>query len=750
MLHLYRPIVALRAALSVKSSGMVELNQLPLVWSERQVMEVRMETCGQAQDTSLLAFIESHHEAILAQWECFARSIPSARQLDRAALRDHAAGILRDIAADLKQLQTPHQQSEKSKGRAPRGEHTTQAELHGAERVLAGFSVNDTIAEFRALRASVLQLWSDASLGGSALTSGELTRFNEAIDQALAESVMRYGLEKEKYTRRFDTLLSSSPDLHCIVDIEGRLVYVNQALGHLVSIPLERLVGARLDTLCPQLASHIASDLRKVIDSREPLRAETRLPGPDGADITYRYVLLPVFSAEGRVDAIAGTARNISELKQSEEETHRNAYYDSLTQLPNRALFHDRLEQNLLHALRSGTPLALLFIDLDGFKEVNDRAGHAAGDQLLKESARRIGACVRGSDTVARIGGDEFTVILVDVTDILHIEILAQEILEALAKPFTIGAANHHISGSMGITLCPQDGRTPDELLRNADQAMYEAKQAGRNRFSFFTTAMRDSAWARLKIIDELRHALEERQFEVYYQPIVDLGSGAIVKAEALIRWHHPQGQLVLPDVFIGLAEQTGLIGEIGSWVLSEAIVQARQWSDLLGRPFQVSVNKSAVEFMGVAMSKSWDSDLDALGLARDQITVEITEGILLNDSLAVRKRLSMLQRAGVQFAIDDFGIGYSSLSYLKKFKVDFLKIDQSFVKDMMQSADSGIFAETIIVMAHKLGLKVIAEGVETIEQRDWLKSKDCDYAQGFLFSEPASSDRLTAMLQRA
>jgi EAL domain-containing protein (putative c-di-GMP-specific phosphodiesterase class I) len=238
------------------------------------------------------------------------------------------------------------------------------------------------------------------------------------------------------------------------------------------------------------------------------------------------------------------------------------------------------------------------------------------------------------------------------------------------------------------------------------------------------------------------------RQLEVYYQPIIDLGSGAVAKAEALVRWHHPRGELILPDAFIGLAEQTGLIGEIGSWVLREAVEQARRWSALLGRPFQVSVNKSPVEFMSVAMMKSWDSDLDVLGLARDQIAVEITEGVLLNDSCAVRERLAMLKRAGVQFTIDDFGIGYSSMSYLKKFKVDFLKIDQSFVKDVVQGADSAVFAETIIVMAHKLGLKVIAEGVETVEQRDWLKAMECDYAQGFLYSEAASSDRFAEMLE--
>ena len=707
-----------------------------------------MEARKEAGNISLSTFIERNHERILEHWEQFARSIPSARHLEAVVLRDHAVGMLRAITSDLKAAQTPFEQAEKSKGRAPQGTRDTQAELHGAERLAAGFTVNDAISEFRALRASVLQLWGEANIGASTIANWELTRFNEAIDQVLAESIQRFALEKDEYTRRFDTLLSSSPDLHYIIGVDGRLIYVNLPLSNRLGISQEQAVGMRLQALFPGLAPRITSDLRTVIDTREPLRAEASVPGPDGADVTYRYVFLPVLNDAGEVDSITGTARNISELKASEEKIHRNAYYDSLTQLPNRALFHDRLEQNVKHAERTGNPLALLFIDLDGFKEVNDRSGHAAGDQLLREGARRLCACVRGSDTVARIGGDEFTVILIEVNDILHIEILAQAILDELAKPFVIGASNHFISGSMGITLCPQDGRTPDELLRNADQAMYVAKQAGRNRFSFFTAEMRDSAWERLKIIDELRQALALHQLEVYYQPIVDLGSGAIVKAEALVRWHHPQGGLILPDAFIGLAEQTGLIGEIGSWVLREAVEHARQWSALLGRQFQVSVNKSPVEFMSVAMMKSWDSDLDVLGLARDQIAVEITEGVLLNDSCAVRERLAMLKRAGVQFTIDDFGIGYSSMSYLKKFKVDFLKIDQSFVKDVIQSADNGIFAETIIVMAHKLGLKVIAEGVETVEQRDWLKAMECDYAQGFLFSEAASSDRFTEMLE--
>lgn len=697
---------------------------------------------------TLSTFIERNLEGILQRWEQFARSIPSAHRLDSVALRDHAAGILRAIASDLAVAHTSSQQSEKAHGRASPSKPVTQAELHGADRVDVGFSVSDAISEFRALRASVLHLWGEANVGEFAIAAQELIRFNEAVDQALAESIKRFVLQTDEYTRRFDRLLSSSPDLHFIIGIDGHLIYGNEALSGQLALSQAHIVGMHLRDLCPRVATQIMSDLRKVIDSRASLSGEVQLPQADGSNVTYRYALLPVLNRAGQVDSVTGTARNISELTLSEEKTHRNAYYDSLTQLPNRALLHDRLEQNLKHVDRTKNPLALLFIDLDGFKGVNDRSGHAVGDQLLQECARRISECVRRDDTVARIGGDEFTVLLPEINDILHIEIVAQTILRELAKPFAIGGLTYLISGSIGITLCPQDGHAPDELLRNADQAMYVAKQAGRNRFSFFTAEMRDSAWARLKIIEELRHALVSNQLEVFYQPIIDLASGAIAKAEALVRWHHPQGRLMLPDAFIGLAEQTGLIGEIDSWVLGEAVAYARQCSALLGRPFQISVNKSPVEFMSVGRVRRMDSDLGTLGLARNQIAFEITEGVLLNDSLAIRERVTMLKQAGVQFTIDDFGIGYSSLSYLKKFQVDFLKIDQSFIKDVMQSADNGVFAETIIVMAHKLGLKVIAEGVETVEQRDWLNKMECDYAQGFLFSKATSTERFTEMLE--
>lgn len=694
-----------------------------------------MEVPSSSSAPGLAEFIDANLDAILAHWEQFARSIPSARGMNTAALRDHAAGILAAIAVDLQHAQTRHERAEKSIGRAPRGTTVTQAELHGADRVAGGFSVNDAVSEFRALRASVLQLWHDANPSAPALASEELIHFNEAIDQALTESLERYAVDKEEYTRRFDMLLSSSPDLQYILGIDGRLIYGNKAFLRLCDPSGQLQMGDDIAGLCLTLGPQLARDLPHVIESRKPYRGEVSCTPASGLAITYRYVLMPVLNDAGEVESVTGTARNISELNASREKIRQHAYYDSLTELPNRRLFHDRLEQDVRHAARTGDALALLFIDLDFFKEVNDRSGHAAGDQLLQESARRIVACVRGTDTVARIGGDEFTVILTEVNKILHVEILAQEILDALARPFSIAGKEVHISASVGVTLYPQDAGTPADLMRNADQAMYVAKQAGRNRFSFFTMEMRDSAWARLKIIDELRHALARQQLEVYYQPIVDLASEAIVKAEALVRWQHPQHGLVLPGEFIGLAEETGMIDEIGTWVMNEAAARAHQWSALVGAPFQISVNKSPAEFESRTITKSWDADLALLGSAGERIAVEITEGVLLTDSPGILERLGQLRQTGVQFSIDDFGIGYSSMAYLKKFKVDFLKIDQSFVKDMLTNSFSSVFAETIVVMAHKLGLKVIAEGVETVEQRDCLRMMGCDYAQGFLFS---------------
>jgi diguanylate cyclase (GGDEF)-like protein/PAS domain S-box-containing protein len=692
-------------------------------------------------------FIRSDIDHILDAWERFARTVPSAGGMRRESLRDHARGILQAIAADLDRAQSREAQLEKSLGHAPHPLNHTEAELHGAARLLSGFSVGEGVSEFRALRASVMRLWSESSPSAPPVIDEELVRFNEAIDQALSESVARYSLDKEKTTRLFDTLLSSQPDLNFIVDTQGKFIYANKAVVELSGIVPDLLTTTNIASMGGPLGG-LGDRLREVVESKATYRAEMQRKVRKGVELTYECVLAPVIGHDGGVDAIAGIVRDITEHKAYEEHIRRGQNFDVLTGLPNRSLFRDRLQQEIRRAERAHALAALLYIDLDGFKGVNDRLGHDGGDRLLQVAAQRIQSCVRTTDSVARMGGDEFTVILCATNDVQQVEIVAQEILDRLATAFTIGSEDVVISASIGIAVFPLDGTTPAQLLGNADQAMYVAKQAGRSRFSFYTADMREAAWARRRVIEDLTHALDDRQLCVHYQPIVELAAGRIVKAEALLRWQHPRSGLLFPPAFIGLAEDTGLICDIDAWVLRQAVKRAREWSDLVGVEFQVSVNTSPSEFTGIAPMKCWDTHLARLPLAPTSISLEVTEQVLLNASPVVVQKLKALHQAGVQLALDRFGTGYSSMACLTDFDVDFLKLDRSLIHDAVGDMDQRAVAEAAIVMAHMLGVKVIAEGVESIEQRDWLQTAGCDFAQGHYFSDPLSGADFTALLR--
>lgn len=426
---------------------------------------------------------------------------------------------------------------------------------------------------------------------------------------------------------------------------------------------------------------------------------------------------------------------DITEKKQKEELIWKQANFDTLTNLPNRHMFRDRLEQEIVKAKSTGLPMALLFIDLDRFKEINDTLGHSKGDGLLVEAAHRIKMCVRITDLVARLGGDEFTVILSEFGDRLHLEHIVQDLINELAKPFDLGEGHRgFISASIGITIYPDDAEDIGNLLKNADQAMYAAKAEGRNRFSYFTQSMQQEAREKLALTNDLRDALARNELHVYYQPIIELQSKHIAKAEALLRWKHPTRGMVSPAVFIPLAEESGLIHEIGDWVFQEAVAHVADWQKLCGCIIQISVNKSPVQFEQPA-SRNWQNKMKELGVPGNGIAVEITEGLLLKESSKAKEQLLEYRNNGIEVSIDDFGTGFSSLSYLKQFDIDYLKIDRSFVKDMEKNADDKALTEAIIVMAHKLGIKTIAEGVETEEQRDLLISFGCDYVQGFLYS---------------
>lgn len=442
--------------------------------------------------------------------------------------------------------------------------------------------------------------------------------------------------------------------------------------------------------------------------------------------------------------------QDITERIESMQVIWRQAHLDPLTELPNRTLFLNTLAQEMVKARRNGQRMALLFIDIDRFKEVNDTLGHFMGDILLREAGQRLRTIVAEGLTLARLGGDEFTVIAAGQNNKDCIETLAQNILACLSNPFNLANDTVYLSASIGIAFYPDDAKSSEELLKNADQAMYEAKKQGRDRFSFFSKDMQQTAQNRMRLLNELHGALDKQQLMVYYQPIVDLATQKICKAEALLRWRHPELGMVSPAQFIPLAEETGIIVGIGDWVFRSAARQVGIWRKQFDPMFQISVNKSPVQFSKASYDREhWLQYLRQLDLPGQSIVAEITEGLLLDATHQVGEHLRVFQEGGIQVALDDFGTGYSSLAYLKKFPIDYLKIDQSFVSHLQADSSDMALCEAIIVMAHKLGIKVIAEGIETSEQYELLAGAGCDYGQGYLFSRPVPAAEFAELLSR-
>lgn len=454
-------------------------------------------------------------------------------------------------------------------------------------------------------------------------------------------------------------------------------------------------------------------------------------------------------SLAGKVNAMAeAISRDLTRKEQDKQSILEYAHYDQLTKLPNRRTFQVHLKQAFKETDRSNLPTALMFIDIDKFKEVNDVHGHHKGDLLLVEAAKRIKTVLRNSDVLARMGGDEFIVILPQLKDFDGLTQVAQGILDVLRKSFVIDGEQVFITASIGISVYPDDTDDSETLLGYADQAMYQAKEHGRNKFSYFTRSLQESMQRRIHLINELRFALGNNEFELHYQPIISLKDGSICKAEALIRWNHPNNEFVGPDEFIALAEQTGLINDIGDWVFQQATQQIKQWNDDYNLAIEVSINKSPVQFRNYDTNKQWLAELENIELAGEHVVVEITETALMDNGDEIQRQLKEARESGMKIALDDFGTGYSSLSYLTKFDIDYLKIDRSFVQEMTKGSSDFVLCEAIIVMAHKLGLEVIAEGIELEEQGKLLTAMGCEYGQGYFFSKPVNSLEFESLLK--
>jgi diguanylate cyclase (GGDEF)-like protein/PAS domain S-box-containing protein len=440
--------------------------------------------------------------------------------------------------------------------------------------------------------------------------------------------------------------------------------------------------------------------------------------------------------------------RDVTQQRRAAEQLHYLAHRDALTDLPNRTLLHDRLSQALVQAHRAQTFVALMFLDLDRFKAVNDTLGHVVGDLLIRAVAERLLKCVRETDTVARFGGDEFTILLTNVAQAQDAALVARKILEALSHPFHLGGPELFVTTSIGITIYPTDDESVDGLFKNADAAMYRAKEQGRNTYHFYTGELNTKSLDRLTLENDLRHALARNEFVAHYQPQIDLTTGRISGTEALLRWRHPSLGLVSPNRFIPIAEDTGLIGPIGEWILRAACTQSQAWQTAGLAPIRMSVNLSGRQLEDPRFIDTVGRVLRETGLRPDTLDLELTESVIMRNAQSTISTLQDLNRIGVRFSIDDFGTGYSSLSYLKRFPVHVLKIDPSFVRDVTTDPADAAIVQAIIALAHALHLKVIAEGVERPEQLAWLRANGCDEMQGHLFSRAVPADVCTQFLQ--
>lgn len=566
---------------------------------------------------------------------------------------------------------------------------------------------------------------------------------------ALESKVIQTTGEKHKLERQFEVLLDAIPDLIWLKDSNGVYLFCNRAFERLYGAKEKDIVGKTdYDFVEYQLADFFRTHDMIAMDAKESVRNEEELSfKEDGYNGLFETIKTPMYDQDGELLGVLGISRDITVRRENEEKIQKLEYFDPLTSLPNKLQLRIRLEHDLSIVARQNEELAVLFIDFDHFKNINDTLGHAIGDELLVKVAKRLKALLRQVDTLSRQGGDEFVIILpgVSVDDAAH---MAKRVLQTIEQPIKLEENELIITASVGIALYPNDGKDCDTLFKCADAAMYLAKQNGRNNYRFFTSEIQSRSARILSLENALRYAQSRGELSLHYQPQISLQDGKIVGVEALIRWNHPELGMISPVEFIPIAEESGQILLIGEWVMRTAALRMKQWIDMGFPAMSVAVNLSAIQFHHAHLSKLVSTIIDEVKLPPWFLEIELTESVAAQNPLHAIETMNELSAKGIRLSIDDFGTGYSSLSYLKRFKVYKLKIDQSFIRDINIDPEDREIVKTIIALGKSLGLKTIAEGVETKEQLDFLKENGCDEAQGYYFSKPLNVTDIEALLR--
>jgi diguanylate cyclase (GGDEF)-like protein/PAS domain S-box-containing protein len=590
----------------------------------------------------------------------------------------------------------------------------------------------------------------DLMRGTEEIAGGDLayrikTKSEDEIGQLAASfNKMTEDLQRTTVSKDYvDNIVKSMVDTLIVVAPEGTIQMVNQATCDLLGYEQDELVGRSVETVFGEERTDSRTVIDDLIEKGCVSNVEKTYLAQDGTKVPVLFSGAVMREGNGRVQGLVCLAHDITERKRAEETIQQMAYYDVLTGLPNRTLLNDRLTLELAHAHRNRHMLAILFLDLDRFKDINDTLGHSVGDQVLRGVAGRLIECVRGDDTVARLGGDEFIVLLPALRYAEDATKVAQKVLDSLKLPMTLGGRELYVTTSIGIALYPNDGTNVESLLKNADTAMYHAKEQGKDNWQLYTSELHVNTSERLALEHNLRSALERKELVVHYQPQVDVSTGGVVGVEALVRWQHREKGLIYPNEFISLAEDTGLIVPIGEWVLRTACAQNKAWQDAGLPKVHVSVNLSTRQFQQKNLVEMVDEVLKETGLEHRLLVLEITEGTAMHNVEVTAGKLRQLKRLLIQVAIDDLGTGYSSLGYLKKFPIDRLKIDRSFMCGVTEDTNDGAIVMAMIAMAKGLKLKVLAEGVETEEQLTFLKKLQCDEVQGYLFGRAVSAEEI-------